>query len=86
MSDSLDISAWASSMHRRGLGAPAIFMLEMYKPLSSVGHAALTFSGPVLSAFFGPKNIESALELLGERDAIERLIVEIENLAQQAAE
>jgi len=68
---------------RRGMAAPAIFFLELYKPLSTLVYSAALFSQPLLGAIFGRELIEQAKELLKSRQNIEALIVELENLGRQ---
>ena len=78
------IRALATQVHKRGMALPAIFFLEMYKPLSGVAHAAALVSSPMLIPFFGPERYEAALRVVGSRDALEQLIQEIERLEEVA--
>ena len=57
---------------------PAIFILELHKPFATVLHALATFSQPVIDALVGQRFSHRVLPLLGSRDAIEALIVAIE--------
>jgi hypothetical protein len=66
---------------RRRLETPAIFFLEMNKPLTSLASTAITFSQPTLGAFFGFQRMAEWAALLDERENVERLIQRIEGLA-----
>ncbi len=83
-SDQNLIEQLASGVHRRGLSLPAVFALEMYKPLTTLGHAATLVSAPLLMACFGTRFYQALLKLLESREQVEALILRIEAL--QAAE
>ncbi len=71
---------------RRGLGVPAVLMLEMCKPLNYVGSQALAFAGPFVQAFVSAEKYYRLAELLEDRKNVEVLLREIElALETQAA-
>lgn len=72
----------ASEIARRGMEAPAVFFLEMQKPIANVsGHAAIAFS-PFLIPFFGFDAVNDYSRLLRDRRCVDRLIDRI--VAMQA--
>jgi len=71
----------ARKVVRRRLQTPAIFFLEMNKPLTSLASTAITFSQPTLGAFFGFQRMAEWAALLNDRENVERLIQRIESLA-----
>ena len=77
-----DLESLAAGICRRGLAIPAIFFLELYKPLSTVLHAATCVSLPVIGFIFGSNRSEQLLSFLESRDNIEALIKRIEQLEQ----
>jgi hypothetical protein len=70
----------ANTVVRRKLQTPAIFFLELNKPISTVASNMVTFAQPTLGAFFGFKKMAEWAALLNERDNVERLIQRIESL------
>lgn len=68
----------ADAVNQRRMQIPAIFFLEMYKPLTTMLHAAGVMSVPFLWPLFGPRWCAAALKMLESRDHIERLICLIE--------
>ncbi|MBI2200475.1 MAG: hypothetical protein HYU43_00850 [Armatimonadetes bacterium] len=69
---------------RRRLETPAIFFLEMHKPLTALASAALAFSQPTLGVFFGFRRLAEWAALLDDRENLDRLIVRIERLSADA--
>jgi hypothetical protein len=76
----------ARKVVRRRLQTPAIFFLEMNKPLTSLASTAITFSQPTLGAFFGFQRMAEWAALLSDRENVERLIQRIEGLADEGTE
>lgn len=68
----------AGEVSGRGLAVPAIFMLELYKPLMTLLHSACQVSLPLLVPLFGLSLSRKLLLLLESREGIERLIQLIE--------
>ncbi len=65
---------------RRELAPVAIFLLESGKPLSRAGSQVLIFFLPMAR---GWSDYEQLIELLDDRDQVERLICRIEELEDQ---
>ncbi len=78
MTPCISIETLASEVRRRKMAIPAVFFLEMYKPLSSTLHNIGLVSLPFLAMIFGTSRAKSALELLSSRENIESLIQLIE--------
>lgn len=72
------LSSLADSIIRRGLAAPAVFMLELHKPISTLLSFGFQTVDPLLRAIFGGRSIDSIEEVLSSRDSIEQLIILIE--------
>ena len=81
-SSGLDLEHLAREVTRRGFGVPAIFVLEMYKPLMSLAHAGVAVGAPLLLPIFGSTMYRSALQLLESPEQIEDLIRRIEVLSK----
>jgi hypothetical protein len=68
----------AERICRRGLSVPAVFFLELYKPMVALWRAMAVVGAPFLF-FLGGKGLnDSLLRVLESRENIERLIVLIE--------
>ena len=63
---------------RRGLAAPAIFMLQSAKPLNFVASQVVVFFKPIITVIFPPERCDEVAELLARRIAIETLLQMIE--------
>jgi hypothetical protein len=63
-----------------GLVTPAVFFLEMAKPLALVGSHALIFFGPIITAFVNADGYYRAARLLEEPAHVEWLLRTIERL------
>lgn len=78
--DKAFIGRIARRIYNTGLVTPAVFFLEMVKPLSLLGSHALVFWGPIVSAFVRTEGYYRAAELLENPATIEFLITAIEDL------
>jgi hypothetical protein len=68
----------AEEVVRRGLATPAVFFLELHRPLGFIaGQATLLFS-PFLGALFGLQNVRELARLLGDPATVDRLLERIE--------
>jgi hypothetical protein len=67
----------------RGLVTPAVFFLEMTKPISFIGSSAMVFFGPIITSFVRSETYYEFTELLEDPVNIEFLIDEIERLDTQ---
>ncbi len=63
----------------RGLAAPAVVLLEMYRPLTTLFHTGGVVMAPLLAPLFGYARCEEILRVLKDRKAIDTLISLIES-------
>ena len=84
-SENVDLTAAIEEAAKRvvqlRLEVPAVFFLEMNKPLVTVYHTGAIFLSPFASAIFGARNAQLFTELFSDRSHIEQLIVAIESAA-----
>ncbi len=78
----------AQQIHKRGLTTPAVFFIEMNRPISYVGSQAVHFFSPFVNAIFDSKLATEVGHLMSDRKNIDRLIDRLEELTreQEAAE
>jgi len=74
---------YARKIVRRRLEAPAIFMLESFKPMNFVGSQVMLGAEPLLSIFLDTKEFQQFQKLLERRDSIEKFLVIIEELTDK---
>ena len=77
------ISRIARKIIDSGFVTPAVFFLELVKPLSLLGSHALVFFGPILTAFIRQDKYYRATELLEDPQNVEFLISEIERIDKE---
>ena len=81
--DKAFITRLAKRIQSSGFVTPAIFFLEMTKPLALLGSHAMVFFGPIINAFIQADGYYRAAELFEEPDTIEFLLTEIERLEKE---
>ena len=69
---------WAEKIRRAGLAAPAIFLMELHKPLSFVIGQSILLGRPVLDFFVPDHFSHNIINLLSDRTNLECLIKELE--------
>ncbi len=79
--DILFIRRVAKRIYDSGFVTPAVFFLEMSKPLALLGSHAMVFFGPIISAFINAEGYYKAAEIFEEPKNVEKLIEEIERFA-----
>lgn len=84
MSEQL-ITSIADGVQRRGLTVPAIFFLELYKPLTTVLHNVLIVGSPLATAFCGARRTKEFVQLFESREKIEELICLLESKSRGVA-
>ena len=67
-----------------GMITPAIFFLEMNKPLSYIGSQAMHFFSPIVSVLFA--SFEEYAYFFEDRQNVERLIVRLEQVSSEQDE
>jgi len=82
--DAALIDAVAVRIVNMGMTAPAVFFLESAKPLSFVGSQVLVFLEPFVKSVLNLASYDRFVVLLEDRKSIERLIVRIEDLDDEA--
>jgi len=70
----------AKRIYNSGLVTPAVFFLEMTKPLALLGSHFLIFLGPVVNAFIQSDKYYRSAQVFEEPKNIERLLQAIEIL------
>ena len=78
------IERLAQVIVRRGMAAPALVLLDSCKPLTFLGNQLLVFLQPVVQCFFAGRDYQAFVNILADRWQVERLIVAVEDLQQQA--
>lgn len=74
----------AQKVAQYGMITPAIFFLEMNKPLSYIGSQAMHFFSPIVSVLF--TSFEEYAHFFEDRQNVERLIVRLEQVASEQEE
>jgi len=77
------ITKIAQKIYDKGFVTPAVFFLELMKPLSLLGSHALVFFGPIITAFIRQENYYRATEILEDPNNVEFLISEIERIDEE---
>ena len=78
--DKLFIERIAKKIYDSGFTTPAIFFLEMTKPLALLGSHFLIFLGPVVNSFIQSDNYYRSAQVFEESANIEYLLKKIEQL------
>ena len=78
--DQLFIERIAKKIYDSGFTTPAIFFLEMTKPLALLGSHFLIFLGPVINSFIQSDNYYRSVQVFEEPANIEYLLKKIEKL------
>ncbi len=73
----------AQQIHKRGMTTPAVFFIEMNRPLSYIGGQAVHFFSPFVNALFDSKLATEVGHLMSDRKNIDRLIDRLEELTRQ---
>lgn len=76
--DLLLISKIAKKIVYIGLATPAIFFIEMHKPMNFLGSQLLYFLEPILWGFFNTNEFRQFAGILEKRDSLETLLQKIE--------
>ncbi len=66
-----------------GLATPAMFAIEMNRPLAFVYSSVVHVAAPVASVIFSPQLLGEIAQLLEDRSNLDRLIARIEELADE---
>ncbi|MCK4667199.1 hypothetical protein KAU33_10645 [Candidatus Dependentiae bacterium] len=84
--DKLLVEKIARKITYLGLTIPAIFFIEMHKPLSFLGSQLLFFLEPLLWGFFNTDDFKRFAIILEKRDSLEFLLQTIEKFDAEIEE
>ena len=70
----------AKKIHQHGMVTPAVFFLEMTKPLALLGSHFLVFFGPIINSFLQAENYYRTVQVFEEPKNVEILLKLIERL------
>ncbi|MEE8335431.1 MAG: hypothetical protein V3S48_03235 [Candidatus Neomarinimicrobiota bacterium] len=74
------ITRIAAKIQKSGFITPAVFFLEMGRPLALLGSHAMVFFGPIVNAFIRTDGYYRAAEIFENPESVEFLLNEIERL------
>lgn len=74
----VELATFARRIVNGGLTAPALFFLELHKPLSNIFYNLALFAQPIFGPLFGAERIFTLRKLLSRPENIERLCQAIE--------
>jgi len=78
--DKLFIKRIAKKIHVSGFTTPAIFFLEMTKPLALIGSHFLIFLGPIINSIIQSDTYYRSVQVFEDPNNIEILLEEVEAL------
>ena len=78
--DELFLEKIAIKIHQHGMVTPAVFFLEMTKPLALLGSHFLVFFGPIINSFIQAENYYRTVQVFEESKNVEILLEIIERL------
>ena len=79
------IEKTARLVQRYGMEVPAVFFLEMSKPVSFVAGSAVHMATPILGSFVVNEDMMTDVaNVLSDRKLLEKLICRIEELAKES--
>ena len=78
--DKLFLEKIAKKIHKHGLVTPAVFFLELGKPLSLLVSHSLVFFGPIINSLIQSENYYRAVEVFEEPKNVEILLKMIEDI------
>ena len=78
--DELFLEKIAKKIHQHGMVTPAVFFLEMTKPLALLGSHFFVFFGPIINSFIQAENYYRTVQVFEEPKNVEILLKIIERL------
>ncbi|MBN2343226.1 MAG: hypothetical protein JXX29_21200 [Deltaproteobacteria bacterium] len=79
------LEKFAQQVVQRGLETPAIFFLEMVKPLNFLGSQMVYAAVPMVGILTDPVELDEMAKALEHRDSVMRLVERIEQLSGRRA-
>lgn len=81
------IDKFAQKIVDTGMATPAIFMLEIGKPLNFIGAQTMNFFGPIVESFMKKDNhYYEFTEMLEDRGTVEKILMRIEEIENNKKE
>lgn len=77
------LNSLARRLVQRGLGVPAVFLLEALKPVSVVCQQTVLASSPLARVFGFEASFGELAQVLESRQAMEELALEVERLLEE---
>jgi hypothetical protein len=74
MIDRAQLEPIADRIYRAGLSIPAIFFLELHKPLTTIIRTSVSIGAPLAEPFFGQQRYKSIMQFFESRESAEQLI------------
>jgi hypothetical protein len=85
MIDQSQLEPIADRIYRAGLSVPAIFFLELHKPLTTLIHTSAAIGAPLAEPFFGQQRYRSIMQFFESRESAEQLIQMLEQRLENRA-
>jgi hypothetical protein len=79
-------AVWAQRIETLGLGTPALFLLELHRPLVNLGYHFGLLAEPFLGVLCGPRFRESLEALCASPKHYEAFLSEIEKRANRSSQ
>ena len=79
MIDQSQLDTVADRIYRAGLSVPAIFFLELNKPLTGLIYTATSIAAPLAEPLLGQHRFKSLMQFFESRESVEALILLIEH-------
>ena len=86
MTNRIALEPIADRIFRSGLSIPAIFFLELHKPMTTLIHTATSIGAPFAEPFFGQQRYRTIMQFFESRETAEQLIQLIEQRLDMKAE
>lgn len=82
----LDLESYARWIVDRGLAVPAVFFLELHRPLAGLASHTMLAGGPLLDTMLGVDRCRELREALADPERYEAFIERITDLAHAGEE
>jgi len=81
--DTAVLDGLVKAIAQRGLVVPAVFLLELHKPLVGIGRLAAEAFDPLTRCLVGSGRAEAVLKVLESRESVEYVIARLEDLGRE---
>ncbi|MBI2300977.1 MAG: hypothetical protein HYU66_18860 [Armatimonadetes bacterium] len=79
----LDLDRLARGIAERGLAVPAVFFLELHRPLAHLASELALIGSPLLASLLGLRRFEQLRAVLADPEQYEALVTSIERHAAE---